>query len=676
MERPSYPLIRRTIAALPELYSIAESSPHFGCDLEFSPREEPTIVGLSAGGAKIVVSLTWDEGKEALARLLRSGKTMVGHFILTADLPIIERELGIRVPVSQVEDTVIGHWLLNASLCSMPKRSKPGGGDVEERRGAGYMDLWSVSSFWTEFSQWKACRGENCHGPCPTHDFVGYNGVDTGAVDVAQGRIAAALADRGISRDLVHHSKRLMLVYDRMRRTGVQVNQALIAGLEREADRIKGGLFEVGDVKVTKPCGTCKRVKVSPCKACSTSETPGVRVKVSQGFLAPFNPRSGKSILAYFEAKGVYLGSTSKDDVKKALKRVEKGGKYAEEVHTWLKKLYNYKDAGKGLKSWFDDSYVNALGDAHPRFIVPATSTGRSASSGPNFQNIPKRGFGKEVRRAIIGRSGKILGRADYRQIEFRMVLYASGEDPNIKGDHFTWLVEQAPEIFARAVELNPNHQKARDLAKRDVHASSYLEGLTILYPEDLVSTRTKDTIRAGALKIFRDWEYAGGLVAFTGVNLAQDFFGSASWEHRKAALDLQELHFTRFPSIRKFHREVLAQVERGYVQDRYTGRFLELWGPSGSRSAVEAAKEGAAFFGQGQSATYAQEAILRYDDIGATPLLFVHDELVFERDETFSRDDHKEFMNIMSQESKFYPGFSCPIEASIGPNWLDQEVL
>ena len=64
----------------------------------------------------------------------------------------------------------------------------------------------------------------------------------------------------------------------------------------------------------------------------------------------------------------------------------------------------------------------------HPQFMQCVTSTGRLSSRAPNFQNMP-RGSTFPAREAITSRfkEGKIL-EGDYRQLEFRVAGYLSGD--------------------------------------------------------------------------------------------------------------------------------------------------------------------------------------------------------------------------------------------------------
>jgi hypothetical protein len=96
---------------------------------------------------------------------------------------------------------------------------------------------------------------------------------------------------------------------------------------------------------------------------------------------------------------------------------------------------------------------------------------------------------------------------------------------------------------------------------------------------EILVVSTIKRLIELGALVVHRDWPAFGWLIGFTGVNLAERLFGSASWENRAKALAIQEAYFHRFQAIRKWHKKITAEAERGYVRS-VSGRYLTPYGP------------------------------------------------------------------------------------------------
>ncbi len=95
--------------------------------------------------------------------------------------------------------------------------------------------------------------------------------------------------------------------------------------------------------------------------------------------------------------------------------------------------ILEYREAQK-LKSTYVDvlpSRVNAgTGRIHTSFNQTGAATGRLSSSDPNLQNIPIRTpRGEEIRRGFVPRSGYRFIKADYSQIELRLMAHLS-EDP------------------------------------------------------------------------------------------------------------------------------------------------------------------------------------------------------------------------------------------------------
>jgi DNA polymerase-1 len=68
----------------------------------------------------------------------------------------------------------------------------------------------------------------------------------------------------------------------------------------------------------------------------------------------------------------------------------------------------------------------------HCSFNIEGTATGRLSCDSPNLQNIPKKGdLGKQIRQCFVPEKGYIFIRADYSQMELRMLAHISG-DPTL----------------------------------------------------------------------------------------------------------------------------------------------------------------------------------------------------------------------------------------------------
>lgn len=647
-------------------FAAAAAYPHVGIDLEFLQDETPTLVcaaGGEPGGTVYASSLDWNEGKDLVRELVEGNGKLVGHAVTTVDAPVTARALGIDpIPYQRLEDTYIWHYLLNADFCKTKEK-----GDGTESRGGGQLDLWTMASIYTDLNQWKACKGTPCDGPCPTHDPVGYNAMDGVAPLLALPNLWAEATRKGVTRAAYDHVAALSVLCDSMERRGIKLDVPYLRELDDKMRRRKEGLF--------------------------TYETKHKIGKKGQELKAtykewnsPFQPTSPKDVVEYFSSHGVALKSAQKADLDRAVRAYRKRADHDPDVLSWLTRLAEYKGEGKGLDAWFSDKYIDALGYCHPRFIACGTSTGRLASAKPNFQNIPKHGdWAREIRRAIVARDpGLELLRADSKQLELRMVLFLAGVEDDYGDDAFGWLVRSAPKLFEAASHTVSSAQYKgtglhesgvpkghRQLAKRISHAGNYMEGFRVFYDRDLRSARTAKAASEGALALYPDWEYAGGIVGFTGANLARELFdGKAGWVERRKALEIQEAYFKRFPQIRAWHRKVTAAADEGEIRS-ITGRYLALRG-----TAEERAKEAASFWGQGGGADYVQRGMLALDAAGYPPLLNIHDENVVEVTREMSDGDAYELMQLMAGEFADMEGFSCPVDVERGSNYIDTRGL
>lgn len=636
--RDPFPPILRDAAGVKEI--LADIPDGVGIDLEFSPTTgRPTILGIA--NRKTCVGIPWDAElcKLTIETAQRKHVKLVGHSVIGADRPVVEGATGVKTALYDWECSMTRFYLANQDFTKTPGKDE----DEDDSGAMGFLGLWTMASLYTSLPNWKSCRGNACDGPCPLHQPFDYCAIDSWAGLEGAFNLRQDMAEKHIPERLYEDLLKLSEIADLMQRRGVAVDQQFVAKLEKSFEAKKAELFPF--------------------------QVVGGKTVYTQ-----FNPKSGKQVLSYFSTRGIPLSSTEKSEVRAALdKELRKlsldideasSAKLPDTVDN-LYRLWQYKDAGKGLASWFAAKYVDKDSLSHPRWIVCGTSTGRMASSNPNYTNIPARGFGAQVRNAIVPREkGLVLLKADASQMELRKCLHAAGVERKLSKDAFTDLVVAAAGKFDKAAELY--HGNARDMAKSTSHAGNYGEGLQVLFPKDLDRATIKKEIDVGARLLFRDWEYAGGLVSFTGANLAQRIFGDKSYESRKKALEIQEIYFEAFPEIRPWQKKVSHIIQDKKAIQSGTGRHLQLYG-----SPEDNLKIALAFIGQGEGADFMQEKIRRYyDELGVLWLLFVHDEAVFEVPAEWSTAKLRDYTAILMEESGNLPGFSCPFKFKLGPSW------
>ncbi len=631
-----------------------------GLDFEFNTKTlKPTVIGVSNYEECAAVWFT-PEIMSWLERERKSrGFVYSGHAVLTADRQVLEAATKKETNLADWSDSMLTFWMANSDLCKAP------GKETDEEGGLGFMGLGTMGSLTTDLPHHKTCRGRNCEGLiCCRCDVRGYCAVDAYVGLLGDRRSRQDLAGYNVPLEAILFTHELQEIAKKMQDLGIYVDREYVATLGAQMAEQQEKLFPA---------------------------------KGEPGYI--FNPRSPKEVSEWFRERKVYLTSTDKDAAQTALEKLAAEHGFTAERFEDLRerlaakenldptldalfRLYTYKVLGKGTDSWFHDRYFDKAGLVHPRFVTTGTSTGRFSSASPNFQNCPKRGWGKLVRKAIVPRTpGNIIVEADYSQLELRICLYLAGVDQSVIGeDAFTWLVSKSGGLFDKAAQRYGG--KPRDIAKSVSHGSNYLEGLRLIAPAELTYARTKNEIVAGALRVYHPdytdrvsepWMFGGKVVAFTGSNLAQRLFGSKTLESRKKALEIQEdIYFAAFPQIRKWQQEVtVAGDKRGYALAP-TGRFLRL-----NDTPEKNMKLIVAFLGQGVGASHMQSTIIQfYRQFKHVFMCTIHDALVGEFPLSGGYRAIYDRMQFMSLETPLLPGFACPIKIEVGKNWGAMEEL
>lgn len=635
--------------------------PILGTDLEYSETvryiEEPTVLGVSDGF--LTVSVPFDEGITLFKELrqLHPNILFVGHAFTSAD-KFAFAQVGEVINLEDIEDTIIRFFLANAHLCKTGAKLEDGDG---EKRGKGYMNLWTFLSIYTDFYNYKECHKESCRGEfCPKHDVWGYNGADASGPLFALPQLLFQSKVRGVDKLYPLH-RELAYVLGEMSRFGVQVDREYLFG-----DKGKGTLGLQGEFELNK-----KRIEES----------------------LPFNPKSNKEAVAYFKGKGIELSDWQETTIRE---------KVEEESDPELALCLDYKELGNGTDRWFaplgkDKSgdwtgYLDSNSKIHPRLSI-FTSTGRLAASSPNLQNVSSRrvdrntceckhdleshsellgcslcveckkfrgvSMGKMVRRAIIASPGHYLLSADFSNAENRMFLHLSGHHIPNEVDLHTFVAEKSK--FTPDMEIvKLNKGNPREAAKTVSHGSMYLEGIQVKYPRELLTSRIRSEIDMGAREVWSDWKLGEGIVTFTGSNLSQRVFGDKTFANRKKALSILKILFDTFPGAREFQQKIGKQMEREKAVITPHGYYLLSFGPS----IEDRIKTAAAMFG-----CLSPETLVLKSDLTWVPNgdLKVGDELIGIEEFPRNRKQHRRMLpsKVLSIDRIILP--SCRVVTDKG---------
>ncbi len=298
--------------------------------------------------------------------------------------------------------------------------------------------------------------------------------------------------------------------------------------------------------------------------------------------------------------------------------------------HPIVDSVLEYRELAK-LKSTYVDALPNMIkedGRIHTTLNQALTATGRLSSMEPNLQNIPIRTVrGARVRKAFTAEPGKKLLSVDYSQIELRILAHYSGDKNLCEAFH-------------------------QDL---DIHAATAAEVFGVGLKE--VTSEMRRTAKA---------------VNF-GIAYGQGAFGLAEnlGISRTESADIIKKYFARFPGVRSYIDETIAQASRDGFVETFFGRRRYIAELKSSSAMVKKFGERAAINApiQGTAADIVKMAMIKVSENIAIPMILqVHDELIFESSESDLRDHLKEICELMSNVISL----KVPLKANaaIGNNW------
>ena len=283
------------------------------------------------------------------------------------------------------------------------------------------------------------------------------------------------------------------------------------------------------------------------------------------------------------------------------------------------------------LKSTYTDRLPEQIsektGRVHSTFHQAVTTTGRLSSSDPNLQNIPiKTEEGRMIREAFVAPKGFDLISIDYSQIELRIMAHLSKD-----------------ESLITAFENG-----------EDIHSATAKE---VFGSADEQARRSAKAINFGLIY---------GMSAFG--------LGKALGVTRPEAADYIASYFGKYPGVKTYMDEMKAKAkDQGYVETAF-GRRLYLPGIHSGRTRMAAERAAINAPMQGTAADIMKLAMINmHDYIKGTGkdihlILQVHDEVIVECPESYTKNTLKALEQIMSEVTKL----SVPlvVESGVAANW------
>lgn len=306
--------------------------------------------------------------------------------------------------------------------------------------------------------------------------------------------------------------------------------------------------------------------------------------------------------------------------------------------HELPRKILEYRSVQK-LKSTYVDALSQLVhpgtGRIHASFNQTVAATGRISSSDPNLQNIPIRTpEGRRIRQAFVAEAGHLLLSADYSQIELRVLAHLSKD-------------EKLVETFRRGEDVH-------DRTSREVF------GPFSTLPPDEQRRRSK----------MINYALLYGKTAFT---LAKDIGTS-----RKEAEQFIEAYFARYPAVRAFLDESVAQARRSGTVRTLLGRLRRLPDINSRNFQVrmEAERQALNTPVQGSAADLIKKAMidlhreLRARGMKTRLILQIHDELLLEAPEPEAESARELVKSVMEHALEL--NVPLVVDARLGRSWAE----
>ena len=318
------------------------------------------------------------------------------------------------------------------------------------------------------------------------------------------------------------------------------------------------------------------------------------------------------------------------------LEMIANNGELAEDKRMIGKKLLEYRAYKKLLSTYIEP--IPKLADKedriHTTFNQNGTSTGRLSSANPNLQNIPVRtDDGIRIRTGFVAKEGHSLISFDYSQIELRVLAELS------KDKHL--------------VQAYQDDQDLHSLTARKIFFKT---------EEDEISRNERSIAKVINFSILYG-KTPFGLSKELGITVQE-------------ASQYIRTYFEEYPRVRKF-LEIVTETAKlhGFVETFYgTRRYISGINAKNKNIQAQAVRMAVNTVVQGTAANIIKKVMIELheefkNDKNIKMLLQVHDELIFEVCDEFSKEYMEKIEKIMENTVKFK---KVPLKAngSVAKNW------
>lgn len=322
-----------------------------------------------------------------------------------------------------------------------------------------------------------------------------------------------------------------------------------------------------------------------------------IEEKIYQEAGETFNLNSPKQLgVILFEKMGLPVIKKTKTGYSTAVDVLEQ----LKEQAPIVEDILTYRQIAKIQSTYIEGllKVIQSDGKVHTRYVQTLTQTGRLSSVDPNLQNIPIRlEEGRKIREAFVPRKPDwLIYSSDYSQIELRVLAHIS----------------------------NDTHLKEAFIEGQDIHASTAMRVFGISTPEEVTANmrRQAKAVNFGIVYGISDY----GLSQNLGIS-------------RKEAQQYIDTYFDKYPGVKTYMEEVVREAkDKGYVETLYNRRrYLPDINSRNFNIRNFAERTAINTPIQGSAADILKIAMidlakrLKEEEMAATMLLQVHDELVFE---------------------------------------------